>query len=344
MVDLSERESEILESLIKCFTANANPVGSRFLSKKMTTKLSPATIRNVMFDLEEKGLINQPHTSAGRVPTDMGYRVYVNSLMQQRCLTAPEKRAIEARFEILNPNQNLIMARTSQVLSEISRQLGVVLAPRFEEGIFRRLELIRLSVTRLLVVISIESGLARTVSIELKSVIPEEQIDDTVRKLNERLSGLTLSEIRSSIGRRLDDLAHTDVGLINFFVDSVDSLFTMDLTEEVHVGGMHQVVSLPEFSDMSRTRQMLDLVENQKQLIMHVLNDSGQSDAVSILIGNENDDRLLKKLSLVSATYQVGGIAGVLGIIGPTRMQYAKMVALVDYVSQVVSKTLSSSC
>ncbi|MCK5739004.1 heat-inducible transcription repressor HrcA, partial [bacterium] len=333
MVDLSERESEILESLIKCFTANANPVGSRFLSKKMSTKLSPATIRNVMFDLEEKGLINQPHTSAGRVPTDMGYRVYVNSLMHQRYLTAPEKRAIEARFEFLNPNQNLIMARTSQVLSEISRQLGVVLAPRFEEGVFRRLELVRLSVTRLLVVISIESGLARTVSIELKSVTLEDEIEDTVRKLNERLSGLTLSEIRRSIGKRLDDLTHTDVGLINFFVDSVASLFTMDLTEEVHVDGMHQVVNLPEFSDMARTRQMLDLVENQKQLIMHVLNDSGQADAVSILIGNENDDRLLKELSLVSATYQVGGIAGVLGIIGPTRMQYAKMVALVDYVS-----------
>lgn len=342
MINLTERESLILESLIQQFVVTANPIGSRFLSRKIKTKLSPATIRNVLTDLDEKGLIIQPHTSAGRVPTDKDYRVFVDDIMRRISLSQPEKEVIQKRLFALSPDPDLILIRASQALSEVSRQLGVVLSPRFEKGIFNRLDLIHLSEKKLLVVISINSGLVRTITIELKADILIEKMEETTRILNERLHGLTLAEIRDSIGKRMDDVVDGDVGLINLFIDSVDQLFHAEDLDQIRFDGVHHMVGQPEFSDMSRTQQMLELVEAKKNLIVHVLNDSGIDESLSIIIGTENSEILMKDLSLVSATYRVGSVTGVLGIIGPTRMQYARMVALVDYMAQSVSRLLGN--
>jgi heat-inducible transcriptional repressor len=342
MINLTERELLILESLIQQFVVTANPIGSRFLSKKIKTKLSPATIRNVLTDLDEKGLIVQPHTSAGRIPTDKGYRVFVNDIMRRTSLSQPEKEVIQKRLAALSPDQDLILTRASQALSEVSKQLGVVLSPRFEKGIFGRLDLIHLSEKKLLAVISIKSGLVRTVTIELKADISIEKLEDTARILNERLQGLTLAAIRESIDRRMDDVLEGDVGLINLFIESVDQLFQLNEVDSIHFDGVHHMVGQPEFSNLSRTQQMIELVEAKKNLIVHVLNDSGIEDSLSIIIGTENNEILMKDLSLVSATYHVGSVTGVLGIIGPTRMQYARMVALVDYMAQSVSRLLGN--
>lgn len=342
MIDLTERESLILESLIQQFVVTASPIGSRFLSKKIRTKLSPATIRNVLTDLDEKGLIAQPHTSAGRIPTDMGYRVFVNNLMRRISLSQPERDVIQKRLSSLSPDQDLILNRASRALSEVSKQLGVVLAPRFDQGVFSRLDIIHLSEKKLLVVISIKSGLVRTVTIELKADIKVEDLEDTARILNDRLHGLTLAEIRNSIGKRMDDPPEGDVGLINLFIESVDPLFQLEDVENVHFDGVHHVVGQPEFSNLGKAKQMLELVEDKRSLIVHVLNDFGIEDSLSIIIGTENNETLMKDLSLVSATYHVGSVTGVLGIIGPTRMQYARMVALVDYMAQSVSRLLGN--
>jgi len=342
MIQLTERESIILESLIYNFIKTATPIGSRFLSKKLSSKLSPATIRNVMLDLDEKGLISQPHTSAGRVPTDQGYRIFVNDLMRRISLSRPEKNAIEERLSCLSRDQDLILTKSAKVLSDISRQLGVVLAPRFEQGIFSRLELIHLAEKKILIVISIKSGLVRTITIELKSDISPSKLEETARVLNERLHGLTLAEIRDSIGKRLDDITEGDIGLIDLFIETVDTLFSLDDTDNVHLEGVHYVVGQPEFANLAKAQQILELIENKKNVIVHVLNDSGTLDSISIKIGGENQEKLMKEFSLVTSIYRVGNVTGVVGIMGPTRMQYAKMMALVDFVAGSLSKALGS--
>lgn len=342
MIELTDRENIILESLIQNFIFTATPIGSRLLSKKLKKRLSPATIRNVLFDLDEKGLISQPHTSAGRIPTDKGYRLFVNHLMSRASLTRPEKKAIQEKMLNLSCDQDLILTRSSQVLSQISKQLGVVLAPRFEQGVFSRLELIPLSEKRILVVISIKSGLVRTITIELKAEIPVSKMNDSARILNERLHGLTLAEIKNSIMKRMDDVPEGDVGLINLFIDTADKIFTLNEHEEVHVEGAHHIVGQPEFNDLQSTKNMLNLIENERNVIVHVLNTCNPDDSLSILIGRENQEELLKDFSLVSTTYRIGSISGVVGVIGPTRMNYAKMVALVDYMAQSVSRALGN--
>ncbi|MCI0514942.1 heat-inducible transcriptional repressor HrcA [candidate division KSB1 bacterium] len=342
MLNLSERQLLILESLIKNFIGTANPIGSRFLSKKIQFKLSPATIRNTMNELEDLGLICQPHTSAGRIPTDKGYRLFVDRMMRSRSLTIPEMQAIHEKLNCMSCDQDLILTRSSQVLSEISRQLGIVLAPRFEKGLFNRLEIIKLSEKRVLVVISIKSGLVRTITIELKSEISAEKIDETIRILNERLHGLSLGEIQMSIGARMDDIALGDIGLINLFIESADQLFRPDLEGGLHLEGALHVAEQPEFADVKKTRKMLDLIENKRNVLFHVLSECDQEDSISILIGNENQEKLMKDFSLVAATYCVGDVKGVLGVIGPTRMQYAKMVALVDYMARSVARALGN--
>lgn len=337
MIDLTQRESLVLGTLVENFIQTAAPIGSRFLSKKIKQKLSPATIRNVMCDLAEKGLISQPHTSAGRIPTDEGYRVFVDILMRHITLTPPEKKAVQVKLASLSRDQDLILTRSSQVLSEISRQLGVVLAPKFEKGIFTKLELIHLAEKRILVVISIESGLVRTITIELKTEIPANKLEETARILNQRLHGLSLGEIRDSIGKRMDDVSEGDIGLINLFVETADTVFSLDEEDGVHVEGAHYMVGLPEFADVKRTQLMLDLIENKRNLIVHVLNDYRLEEYPLVLIGRENNEKLMRDYSLVTAKYKVGNISGVLGVIGPTRMQYAKMIALVEYVAQSVT-------
>lgn len=343
MIELTDRESLVFELLVKNFIITANPVGSRFLSKKIRTQLSPATIRNVLNDLAEKGLVSQPHTSAGRVPTDKGYRFFVNRFMRRKPLSDAEKKVIEDTFSCFSRDQDLILTRASQVLSEISKQLGIVLSPRFEKGIFKRIELIHLAERRILVIISIASGLVRTITIELKSEIPEERLDSTARILNERLAGLSLAEIRDTIGKRMDNAFAADIGLINLFVASADELFSINDDVSLHLGGAQHMINLPEFSDIDRMKQMFNLIENKRQVIVHLLNASGENDSISITIGNENSEKMLRDFSLVSTSYRVGDITGVLGVIGPTRMHYAKMVALVDYISASVSRILSAS-
>lgn len=343
MVELTDRESLVLESLVKNFIITANPVGSRFLSKKIKKQLSPATIRNVLNDLEEKGFVDQPHTSAGRVPTDKGYRLFVNRFMKRKPLSDSEKKVIEDTFSCFSRDQDLILTRASQVLSEISRQLGIVLSPRFEKGIFKRIELIHLAERRILVIISIASGLVRTITIELNSEIPPNRLELTARILNERLAGLSLAEIRDTIGERMDNAPAGDIGLINLFVASADELFSINEEMSLHLDGAQYMIDLPEFSDIDKMKQMYNLIENKQQVIVHLLNAAGENDSISITIGNENNEKIFRDFSLVATTYRVGDITGVLGVIGPTRMHYAKMVTLVDYISTSISRILSAS-
>lgn len=344
-VQLSPRERVILNLIVENFVTKASPVGSRYLAKRSGLNLSAATIRNVMMDLEERGLITQPHTSAGRVPTDLGYRVYVDSLMEVRHLNRQDRRAILERLRRVAENADQILETASHVLGQISSQLGVVLAPRFYQGVYDRMEIVPISEKRILVVISIRSGLVKTISMEIEGEISQESLYETTRVLNERLHGLTLKEIKQTIDKRLRNVSVGNESLIQRFVASADRLFHFAEREEFHVGMTSRILAQPEFSDQEHLLQLLSLIEN-KDILLHVFersqNEEKAAGRISITIGEENREELMRNCSVITTTYHMGNVTGTLGVIGPTRMNYAYMVALVQYMARVLSSTLET--
>lgn len=334
---LTQREGFILKSLVKNFVNCAMPIGSRFLSRASKNRLSPATIRNIMMDLDEKGLVTQPHASAGRIPTDLGYRYYVNDLMMIERVTKSEKQFIDQRLEdVANEDVEAILEKSCEVLSQISNQLGVVLSPRFYQGKFEKLELVKLSENKLLVIIAISYGLVKTIMMEIKYNISQNKLEETARILNERLSGLTLKQIRETFNTRLSDVTLGDENLISQFSASADKIF---MTEDGHllVKGTQNIFSQPEFANQERMTKLLELIENQKILIRVLSDSAGNEDKISIAIGQENKEELLNNCSLITAAYRIGDITGTIGILGPTRMKYEKVISLVDFVAKEIS-------
>lgn len=338
---LTNRESMILKSLITTFVDSAAPVGSRYLSKIHNNQISAATIRNVMMDLEDKGLVSQPHTSAGRIPTDLGYRYYVDDLMMIESLSREERKEIDYGLNpVNNEDVEAILEKSCEVLSKISNQLGIILTPKFYQGKFKKLELISLSETKLLVIISISSGLVKTVMMEINSTIPRNKIEQTALVLNERLSGLSLRQIRETIRKRMKDVTYGDEELIFQLAESADKIFSIQ-NDHVHFRGTQNILSQPEFSDQERIGRILELIDNQKVLIHIINNTKIQDENISITIGNENKEKIVNKCSLITAEYKIGDVTGTLGIIGPTRMKYEKVTSLVDYLTKTLGNLFS---
>ncbi|MGE5315546.1 MAG: heat-inducible transcriptional repressor HrcA [Acidobacteriota bacterium] len=339
---LNDRERTILRSIIYSFIQTATPVGSRYIAKQHGIGLSPATVRNVMSDLEDLGYIGHPHTSSGRVPTDKGYRFYVDSLMEIEKLSDEDRSIIQSQLQSGIDQENLFRL-TSKLIGAISHQLGVVSAPRLNTGILDKLELVPLSGTRILVVISIRSGLLKTITMEVSTEIPRTKLEDVSRMLNERLSGLLLAEIRSTLHDRMQDMRDEETGLIRLFIDSVDKLFDEQRTiEKVHIGGTSGILSQPEFEHADQYRSVIELLENE-DMIVHVLEKTETKDGViAVSIGHENAITQLKEYSIVTSTYSVGSSTGSVGIIGTKRMNYSKMIPLVDYVAKTISGMFSA--
>lgn len=340
--ELSEREKNILRYVIQQFILTASPVGSTNITRKYPLGLSPATVRNIMAELEEDGYIDHPHTSAGRIPTDKGYRFYVDSLMDIRKLKNSEKNFIRERLsEGFEANELLNI--TSNLLSRITRQLACVTYPKLESGILEKIQLVSLSSTRILVVISIKSGLVKTITLELSTEIDAERIEPVQNLLNERLSGLKLNEIRTTFSERFHDLLDDDTSIIRLFYDSVDKIFKdVQRKDNLFISGAKNIVRQPEFEDPERFQSIVELIED-KDIIIHILEKSGEiiPEQVFISIGSENEDKKLNDYSFITKEYTFGDTTGTLGIIGPKRMEYSRIIAIVDYMSKMLSEMLT---
>ena len=335
---LNERERRILSSVVRHFILTATPVGSRQLSRKERLNLSPATVRNVMSDLEEMGLLCHPHTSAGRVPSDLGYRLYVNDLMDSRDLSSAEREAIEREFEGVSQEFDDIMAATARVLSSASKLLAIVMIPAFDDAVLQRVDVVRVSENRVLVVIALESGPVKTIMVELEQSIPEPQLKQIAQAVNSRIAGLKLSQIRAQIGERISNLP-VQSGLVRFFVDSAEKLFTFAEKDELRIGGRAEVLSQPEFSDSKSMRGIIELIEDQ-DIIVHLLQGQPSEEGIVISIGSENPDERAKGLSVLASSYYSPTASGKLGVIGPTRMDYSKIKSLVEFTARTISQHL----
>ncbi len=335
MTTLNQRERQILSCIVESYVDTAVPVGSRFLAKKFKLGIGPATIRNVMSDLEEMGYLTQPHVSAGRVPTDNGYRFYVNRISVP-VLDRSEQQIISDNLDDSDIELPDLFETSSQILGKISSQLGVVLEPKLYKAIFQKMELVPISEKKILAVLSIKSGFVKTIMLEVDSELPREKLQSTSWFINERLSGLTLEEIKSSIDRRLQE--EKDNVVIDLIIHSSNKIFKFEELKHLHLCGTRNIMSNPEFSDRERAVKILEVIERKQEILNHF--ERLDDDALSIKIGDENNEQHLKNCSIISVKYQIGGVYGTLGVVGPTRMQYAKIMALVDHMKEMLTRSL----
>jgi heat-inducible transcriptional repressor len=342
---LSARERRVLEAVIQTYVQTAEPAGSRTVSRQFGLGVSPATIRNTMSDLEEKGFLFHPHTSAGRVPTNKAYRAYVDALLGGTPVAPPAER--EKLTEALTASDSpieTILRRAAQSLGVLTQELGVALQPRLAASVLRSLDLVRVNDERLLMVLSLEGGAVRSVFVEVAGSIAESALTEVTKVLNERLAGLTLEDIRASVGARLRDSVSAPSAreLLNIFVQEAEALFDQNISrgeQGILLGQASVLAEQPEFAAADRMRRLIALTESPQDLA-DALRRRGQTSGISITIGAEHEDERLRDFTVVTAEYHTGSLAGVIGVIGPTRMPYEKVISLVNHTSQLLSELL----
>ena len=331
---LDERAKLLLKALIERYIADGQPVGSRTLSRASGLELSPATIRNVMADLEEMGLIISPHTSAGRVPTARGYRLFVDTM-----LTAD--RADFVTPDLVPEQPQKVIANAANLLSSLSQFVGVVMVPR-RSSVFKHIEFVRLSERRFLVIIVSPEGDVQNRVIFTDVDYGASQLVEASNFLNRHYAGLTMEEVRTRIKTEVEQLRGEVADLMQAAVNVGAEVMSRNGQEDVVIAGERNLLSVSDFSsDMGNLRRAFDLFE-QKTQILRLLDFSNQADGVRIYIGGESQTVPFEDLSVVSAPYELDGkVVGTLGVIGPTRMHYDKMIQIVDITSKLVSNALS---
>ncbi len=341
---LTERENTILSLIVQSYIHDCTPVGSRTLVRRFGLDLSPATIRNTMNDLEEAGLLIQPHTSAGRIPTSLGYRIYVDELMAPKPLSRKERATI--RDAVVGEHSGhirdaaTVLDQTVRALGGLTRLLAVSFEPRLDQGTFEKIELVSLGAGKILAVLTIEKGFLRTIVLELEATVNSEALNETSGILNERLSGLPIKIIRESVRERLRDAVAKDPKILKLIVNSSDDIFASPQEDEgIHYWGTPNILSQPEFADRERMVSLMGALE-EKEIIVRVLGGHRQEGGLTITIGEENADGEIKFCSVVASPYVVGEVSGSLGVLGPTRMEYSKLVSIVDYTARIVSEVL----
>jgi heat-inducible transcriptional repressor len=330
---LDDRAKLLLKALVERYIADGQPVGSRTLSRASGLELSPATIRNVMSDLEELGLIASPHTSAGRIPTARGYRLFVDTMLtaQRERLTAPS----------LAPDQpHKVIANAAHLLSNLSQFVGVVMAPR-RTSVFRHIEFLRLSEKRLLVIIVSPDGDVQNRVIFTEADYTPSQLIEAANYLNANYAGMAMEQVREKLRYEVETLRGEIATLMQAAVQ-VSSEALTEAQDEVVISGERNLLSVSDFSsDMGQLRRAFDLFEQKTQL-MRLLDVSSQAEGVRIYIGGESHVVPIEELSIVSSPYEVDGqVVGTLAVIGPTRMPYDRMIQIVDITSRLVSNALS---
>lgn len=342
--DLSERELRVLEAVIQTYIATAEPAGSQTVARRSNLGVSPATIRSTMSELEEKGYLFHPHTSAGRIPTDRGYRVFVDGLISPAPVSDDAQRTLATEFSGSGNAVEEVLRRAAQVLGVLTQELGVAVAPALDQVVLERLELVPVASDRLLLVFNLRSGVVRTIFVHVPGVIAPEAVQEVVRVLNERLAGLTLQQIRGTLSQRLRD-AGTPAGgreLLNIFIAEGDELFdlTRPASNPVLLGSARVLADQPEFaSDSQRMRELFELTERH-DLLKGAL-DLHRNRGITITIGGENADPRLSGFTLVTSSYRSGELSGVIGVMGPTRMPYDKVIGLVEHTSRLVEDLLA---
>lgn len=338
MMDLSERKLRILQAIVDDFIRSCEPIGSRTLSKKYNMGISPATIRNEMSDLEELGYLKHPHTSAGRVPSDKAYRLYVDNLMEKYVLTNEQKTVISEKL-----TQNLIeldktVEKAARLLSQMTNLTSFALTPKLDENKLKSINLLPVDETNVVLMIVTESGNVSNTVLKLNVPYTQDKLSILSKVLTYNYKGKSLSNIlKQDIIKDFE----TDIDAMNKIVEKVMPNFinTLEnmLNVELYMDGITNIFAIPEYNDIEKAKIFLEMLNHKEHLTDILIK---RDDGIIVTIGNENIDLDMRDCSLITATYTINGqFAGKLGVIGPTRMKYDKITSIIEYMTENISNT-----
>ncbi len=340
---LTEREELILRAVVHTYITTAEPVGSRSVVKRFNLDLSPATVRNGMADLEEAGFLQQLHASSGRVPTDLGYRYYVDYLMRVQELTITERQRIEHEFsEKLNDVDDL-MRHTSQLLALVTHQTGIVEGPNESSAEVRRIELMPIAPSRMAVLIADSLGRVRTLMAPVDEPVQLDELAKLAAFLNEELQGVALDSLAASVRTHMQEWLSEQRRMAEQALRVLDQL-PLSRHGQLFLEGATQLFEQPEFSDVTKAREVFGLLEERDRLLdlLRAAVACGAPLRSSVVIGSEAEERGLREISVVASPYCVGEKAmGTLGILGPRRMPYSRLTAIVDYTADMLGRFLT---
>ncbi|TFH42943.1 MAG: heat-inducible transcription repressor HrcA [Chrysiogenales bacterium] len=338
---LDERETSILQAVVYEHISTGRPVGSRSFVQKYSFSISPATMRNVMFDLESMEFVKQPHTSAGRIPTDKGYRFYVNSLLDSYHFSLKD-RVISVKEEAVRREVQLdkIFSLITRMLSSESRYAAIMLTPRFDFTVVKRIVLVPMDNNEVLFILVTRTGMVLTRKVMISSTVPQDELYDYSKYLTGELSGYSINEIRDTVFNRLRK--EKAEGMNKEMALDIAQLAIADYEEpNLHVDGIENLLKIPEMVEEGRLQSLLSIIE-EKNILRRILERALENEGVWTLIGEEIDEERVTGCSMVSTSYKIGNkLVGAIGVIGPTRMDYEKVVPLVDYTGRVVTELLT---
>lgn len=338
---LSERAQNLLKILVERYIADGQPVGSRALSRFSTLELSPATIRNVMADLEEMGFVASPHTSAGRVPTPKGYRFFVDTLLTVQPMEEVERAHLAG--QLLPDDPHRVVAAASQMLSDLTHFAGVVVSPRRRGAVLRQIEFFGLTDKRVLLIIVASDGEVQNRVLVTDRRYSPSQLTEAANYINQHYAGMEFDQLRNKVRGELTDLQQDISGLMQAAIQ-MGSEALRPATDGMVISGGRNLLEVGELSsDMQRLRRLFDMFETKTQLL-ELLEQSEHADGVKIFIGGESTLVPLDECSIVTASYEVDGqVVGTVGVIGPTRMAYERVIPIVDVTAKLVSSALSQN-
>ena len=334
---LTERESKILAATVEDYIHTAQPVPSKRVRDVYRIAISPATIRNTMADLERNGYLTHPHTSAGKVPTDQGYRTYVNQLMVVEDLDDQLAAEIIRNLEEISGSIDKRLQIVAHIISQLSGNVGITIAPVNLTARLSGIRLVPISMQRTLYVLELDSGSLHTVVAETQQALRDDQLITVEEILRERLCGLTLEEIQATIGSRLSGTLADELGVTTFILEHSNELFDAPDRVEMYTQGLSKILESPEFVDPANVTILAGLVENEGRL-RALIQGSHLDEEVQVTIGTEHDDEQLETFATISRGFYQGGNLGVMAVLAPTRVNYAQVFAILEFLSNTLSE------
>jgi len=328
---LDERKMKILRAIINDYIDTAEPIGSRTIARKHELGLSSATIRNEMADLEDMGYLDQPHTSSGRIPSDKGYRLYVDHLMKLSELTHEEIQSIKDALEIKINELSQLIRQTSVVMSNITKYTSIAISPQLRRSTLKAVQVVPIAKGKALVIVVVNAGVVRNMLVKIQDSITPDQLIRISNLLNEKLTGLNVEQINRSLIRDINKQMFIHNDTLMPILDGVAECIEQIDNAEIFLDGTTHIFNYPEFKDVEKARGFLNVLE-KKKIVRELLNDISNNE-INIHIGNENTIDEIKDCTLLTTTYNFGDmVVGSIGIIGPTRMDYSRVISAMNYI------------
>lgn len=340
IIMLTERQLKILRVLIDDYILHAEPVGSRTISKRGSINYSPATIRNDLADLEEMGYLEKTHSSSGRIPSEKGYRFYVDHLLSPFVFDHNELENIKSLFTEKFYEFEKVIQESAIILSELTNYTSIILGPEMIETKLKHLQIIPISDTIAVAIIVTDTGQVENRTISIPDDLDLSELEKVINILNERLKGVPIVQLRHKVFKEIESVLKAYIHNYGQVMNMLSTLFSNDKrAEKVYYGGKNNILAQPEFRDLEKVRLLLDTIE-EEELIYQILRTG--TDGIEVKIGQENDLQVLKNCSLITATYSiVGQHVGSIAIVGPTRMEYKRVIGLLDFISKDLTKALT---